>query len=370
MTLPFISRSAPVLALVFLVATLYGAVGGTTAEEFNTVEQDWCILRSPKSARIGETVRIEVSIKPDVVQASGKLCIDMHGSIGKERKSGLGHAAPVDYAAGAALQHVVHFTIPDREGLTAAVFPVWINPTGTWDKSNICVTSIECAVTREASAEAPAPAAVAELTRPTALRGPGNRLFILSGQSNMVGFNPNDTFVPALQQAFPAETIVVVKDAENGQPIKRWYCRKTGDLYARLYTQISTAIQDKTFTSVTFVWMQGESDGSWAKDSGRYEANLTGLMTQLRSDLAWDDMTVVIGRISDHQNGQEHWDSVRAVQEAVATADPLAAWIDTDDLNEEHNDLHYRTKEGRAELGRRFAAQAISLISKGDPPAK
>ena len=50
-----------------------------------------------------------------------------------------------------------------------------------------------------------------------------NRLFILSGQSNMVYFDPAPTFEPALQKAFPGNQIIVVKDAHVGQPIMKWY---------------------------------------------------------------------------------------------------------------------------------------------------
>jgi len=55
----------------------------------------------------------------------------------------------------------------------------------------------------------------------------------------------------------------------------------------------------------------------------------------------------------------------------VADDDPLAAWIDTDDLNNIHSgktgriedDLHY-SKEGFKILGERFAEKAIELIKK------
>jgi hypothetical protein len=48
---------------------------------------------------------------------------------------------------------------------------------------------------------------------------------------------------------------------------------------------------------------------------------------------------------------------------AFAESDPRAAWVDTDDLNGDKNALHY-TRDGYAELGRRFAARAIELQKK------
>jgi len=48
-------------------------------------------------------------------------------------------------------------------------------------------------------------------------------LFILSGQSNMAGLNPQISFTPTVETAFGKENVIVVKDAKGGQPIMRWY---------------------------------------------------------------------------------------------------------------------------------------------------
>ncbi|MGM0490933.1 MAG: sialate O-acetylesterase, partial [Planctomycetota bacterium] len=66
-------------------------------------------------------------------------------------------------------------------------------------------------------------------------------LFILSGQSNMAGLDPDISFTPTVTQAFGQDNVIVVKDAQGGQPIRRWYKqwkpahgdtpKATGDLY-------------------------------------------------------------------------------------------------------------------------------------------
>ena len=53
--------------------------------------------------------------------------------------------------------------------------------------------------------------------------GQGKHLFILSGQSNMAGLNPNESFTPTVQKAFGKENVIVVKDALGGRPIRCWY---------------------------------------------------------------------------------------------------------------------------------------------------
>jgi len=198
------------------------------------------------------------------------------------------------------------------------------------------------------------------------------RLFILSGQSNMAGLKPEISFTPALQKAFPKDEIVVVKSAQGGQPIRRWLKDwkgpdgievkpvKHGDLYDTLMEQVRAAGKDKTFDSVSFVWMQGERDAR-ERLSSVYAKSLLGLIDQLRKDLKRPDMTVVIGRLSDCSNGNAAWDQLRAAQEEAVAKEPRARLVDTDDLNGPNNGLHY-TKDGYAELGRRFAAKTIELL--------
>ncbi len=47
-------------------------------------------------------------------------------------------------------------------------------------------------------------------------------LFILSGQSNMQGMNPETGFMPEAKQLFKDEEVVYIKVAKGGQPICRW----------------------------------------------------------------------------------------------------------------------------------------------------
>ena len=126
----------------------------------------------------------------------------------------------------------------------------------------------------------------------------GKHLFILSGQSNMAGLDPKISFTPAVEKAFGKENVIIVKDAQSGQPIRRWYKnwvdakgnkpqKGNGDLYDRLMKKVSAATKGQKFLSVTFVWMQGEKD---AKEShaGVYAKSFNGLIDQLKADLKYD----------------------------------------------------------------------------------
>ena len=212
----------------------------------------------------------------------------------------------------------------------------------------------------------------------------GKHLFILSGQSNMVGMNPDVSFTPAVTKAFGKDKVIVVKDAHGGQSIRSWgktnhefpppttgrVPKVRGELYDRLMEKVKAAIAGQPLKTVTFVWMQGESD----LNNTAYDAYLKEVLGQLEADLAFRKINLVIGRISDAGldggKRREGILTIRRVQQEFAEAHPQGAWVDTDDLNDKKDgekvvhDLHY-TKEGYEILGTRFAAKAIELIEKG-----
>lgn len=205
--------------------------------------------------------------------------------------------------------------------------------------------------------------------------GKAVRLFILSGQSNMAALDPKISFVPTIEAAFPDDELIFVKDAQSGQPIRRWAAnwkpvgewkgRKASDkpgnndLYRRLMGAVKGAIKGKKLDSVSFVWMQGEADAKQGQATN-YRDALQGLIQQVRDDLARKDVNVVVGRLSDHLKGNTDWELVREAQVAVADADPLVRWVETDDLNGPKDGLHYNG-DGYKKLGTRFAEAAIKL---------
>ena len=206
-------------------------------------------------------------------------------------------------------------------------------------------------------------------------------LFILSGQSNMVGLDPDESFIPILEKKFGKEKIIIIKDAKSGQPIRRWY--KTwkgknfeikdsiGNLYNSLINKVRKVLINKKINTVTFIWMQGERDAR-EELADFYEESLIDLYNQLTYDLKFKDINFLIGRISDFDLlniNYKHWTRIRDIQVKVAESNIRFDWIDTDDLNDGinkkgikiNNDLHYSVS-GYKILGQRFAEKAIKMI--------
>jgi hypothetical protein len=199
-------------------------------------------------------------------------------------------------------------------------------------------------------------------------------LILLSGQSNMANMNPAQVFTPEVEKHFGAENVVIVKVARSGQPIRRWYKGwkvtdgqkpgQIGDIYEKLMKETKAAMGGKSVKSATLVWMQGERD---AKEglSSQYEAAFLGLLAQIKADLEVEDLNYVIGRLSDSGLGKKEWDNIRAIQQKLGEAGSGAAWVNTDDLNDDvagnPNDLHY-SKAGYDLLAKRYVEKVKDLL--------
>ncbi len=204
----------------------------------------------------------------------------------------------------------------------------------------------------------------------------GKHLFLLSGQSNMKRFQHNQFFTPAVQAAYGADNVIVIKNAVGGQPISMWYkawtsstgekLEKTGQLYDALIEQVKEKTDSVEIKSVTFVWMQGEADVK-AGDVDVYAKSFRGLLRQLETDLGRKDINVIIGRLSDFglkKRSNPKWEEMRRVQMSLADENPRTVWVDTDDLNGDTHELHYVKPDGYKRLGQRYVEAARKLIEE------
>lgn len=202
-------------------------------------------------------------------------------------------------------------------------------------------------------------------------------LILLSGQSNMANLNPDEVFTPEVEKHFGARNVTVVKVAQKGQPIRRWFKGwkvtgdqkpdEIGDIYERLIKEAKAAVGGKSLKSVTLVWMQGERDAK-ERLSGQYEEAFLGLLEQIKSDLGVREMNYIIDRLSDAGLGKWDWDTIRGIQQKLGEVGPRAAWVNTDDLNDDttpskQDDLHY-SKAGYDLLANRHVEKIKALVKR------
>ena len=204
--------------------------------------------------------------------------------------------------------------------------------------------------------------------------------------------------MPEAAKLFKDEEVVYIKVSKGSQPICRWLeewltiAEEAGldeqqrrrihrdrevVLYQPILDQYQELLEEHSqFASVTFCWMQGETDAQ-ARAQAAYKDALKLLITKLRRDLERPDMNIVIGRISDYaiDNPESGCVAIRRIQREIVDEDARGAWVDVDDLNDievdgkMQNDVHYKSPEGYIILGQRFARQGYALI-KGEEPAE
>jgi hypothetical protein len=210
----------------------------------------------------------------------------------------------------------------------------------------------------------------------------GNHLFVLSGQSNMTG-GLKAGFVETVEGALGKDKVMVVHHSKSGRGIRFWDKDYTfpenyrfpgkgvpseqtklqhGQEYGPLIEKARQAFDTRPFDTVTFVWMQGESDGMRGLGPA-YEKSFLRLLGRMKTDLARQDIGFVIGRINDSYMSDPNWKAMRDVQVKLAEDADHGAWIDTDDFSEPDDGVHF-PRENYPSLGKRFAEKAIELIRK------
>ena len=223
---------------------------------------------------------------------------------------------------------------------------------------------------------------VFSLGLPAIAKKPVKHLFILSGQSNMTG-GLKAGFVKTVEGSLGKDKVVVVHHSKSGRGIRFWDkdyrfpenyrfpgkgvpSERTklqhGQEYGPLIEKTREAFDGKPFDTVTFIWMQGESDGMRGLGPA-YEKSFLRLLGRIKKDLNRKDVGFVIGRINDSHMGDPNWTAMRDVQVKLAEDTDHGAWIDTDDLSEPEHGVHF-PKENYPKLGQRFAEKVIELIRK------
>lgn len=115
------------------------------------------------------------------------------------------------------------------------------------------------------------------------------------------------------------------------------------------------------------VWMQGESDASYAPWADAYETNLTHFVARVREETGTPDLPVAIGLIAG--SSWPYLDIVRTAEANFVAADPHAWSVETADLT--HNPYDAAHYDGPSErvLGERFADAVLGLPLAPPPKA-
>lgn len=214
---------------------------------------------------------------------------------------------------------------------------------------------------------------------------PGHGVFFSSdGEKNKLSdrFGVEMSFAYAIKQMYPNDKIAIIKYSRGGTSIDSVGAGNSGawepdfnglggiNQYDHFLATLrnATANQDingdgkiDTLVPQGIVWMQGESDGDKGEEVAlRYYDHLKRMMDLVRAALRYDDLPVVIGKISDSWNDKkdgkvwDYGDLIQYAEEKFAREDGNAAIVRTTRYYKYSDPWHY-TSVDYIDLGVQFA---------------
>jgi len=247
---------------------------------------------------------------------------------------------------------------------------------------------------------------------------PPAEVYLLAGQSNMVGYSqanglppslqiaqedvqiyrsgepwwkplepasdyagwtgPEVTFGRTLADALPDRQVLLIKHAVGGTDLAQYWHPgdyagdpATGEGYRTFLSTVGAGLSELDAAGVDYrvagmIWMQGESDTFDATWSAAYGSNLDRLIDRAREDVSAPDMPFALGQIDCPGCPAAGREQVRAAQADAADAADAIYAFDTEDLLGQPDGYHY-VGVGMKVLGERFA-QALLGQPLSPPP--
>ncbi|MEM1027858.1 MAG: AAA family ATPase [Planctomycetota bacterium] len=191
------------------------------------------------------------------------------------------------------------------------------------------------------------------------------------------GFGPELSFGHTVAARRPDRPLALIKSEKGGSSLLRdWRPDDFDDpttftnLMLRDAANAVEQLYERGFDPrfAGFVWYQGESETRpWCEQPEDYTPALNVLLERIADDLNdGQDFAKVFFRVHPHDQPSPNYDSIRGQLMARADADPLSAWIDTDDLN--YPDQLHPDGPSMLIAGDR-AAKAIMTLTATDEPA-
>jgi hypothetical protein len=226
------------------------------------------------------------------------------------------------------------------------------------------------------------------------------KVFILAGQSNMVGTGGNALDLPEDLKGDQKSALLFIKgkwvtlapgktetgwfgpevsfsrklNMEIKEPIgmiklsfpgtnlaQHWSPANSKSLYTELFKKVVEANKTRRIEMVGMIWMQGESDSREKNMAEAYSKNLADFIQASRKDFKSPAMFFVAGRVNPPKDRFPYVDIVRKAQEECKM--PGYSFVNCDTLEKTHDRQHYNT-HGLVDLGFRFADAMLMLMQK------
>lgn len=203
-------------------------------------------------------------------------------------------------------------------------------------------------------------------------------------------FGPEIAFAHAMAEAWPGETIGVIKFSIGGTSLLAWKPDwskedadrvgqgRLGSLYKRLAEKVDQAKRSRDIEVVGFVWLQGGGDMKKVDVAKEYLDNLKALVVAVRQETSVDALPFIYGSPRNEEVPDDLSDLVPKervgrypaaewvlkAQFDAQKAIPKSKMVILRDIQRHPQNVHYNTK-GQLKVGRLFAEAFLSFI--GEP---
>jgi len=187
----------------------------------------------------------------------------------------------------------------------------------------------------------------------------GKWLKLCAGKTEKKGFGPEISFAERTAQSLK-EPIGIIKVSVGGTSLARdWSPQRKNSLYCKLLEKVNEARKSRPLSIIGMLWMQGGRDARNFRMAKAYKENLVNFINKARSDFKSPQMIFICGRSAAPLNKYPSITLVRKAQENIDL--PGYSWLDCDSIPKGKDGVHYSTA-GQVKSGYLFADEAIKLI--------
>lgn len=183
------------------------------------------------------------------------------------------------------------------------------------------------------------------------------------GNTEAKGFGPEITFGQQITKAL-GEPIGIIKLSVGGTDLAEdWSPGRANSLYEKLIRLVESARQTRRLQIAGMVWLQGGADAKQVLTATAYGENLRQFIRSARRDFDSPEMIFICGRSGPLKDKRPGIDLVRQGQMAIDL--PGYVWIDCDDIPTLPDRIHFTTL-GHVTMGHRLAAAMLSKLGQLD----
>jgi len=180
------------------------------------------------------------------------------------------------------------------------------------------------------------------------------------------GVGPGRTFADLLAATDPGITVGLIPAACGGSPLKAWrpgvfFKGTQSHPYDDAIARTKKAMESGTLTVILF--HQGESDCKTQKQQEQYYDNLMRLFAAFRTELNAKEVPIIVGQLGSWEPWGEKRKVVDAAQRRVVQDSPPAAFVTSEGLTCNPDNLHF-DRASQIEFGKRYFGAYCKLTQK------